>query len=182
LAFVFRAKDLELLGLATPSAESRALQTLNDFWGTYEIAGVALVDMEMWKWMYAHPDATPAQLRDAVVQISRDIWNRYYARHFNQRDVTLLGVYAHMVNNFLYLPDYPIGHLIAHQIEEQIEHAGKIGPEFERMAKIGSVTPDLWMRTATGKPVGAQALINATDRALAALEPKRVGPATNANP
>ncbi|HUP46823.1 MAG TPA: hypothetical protein VM779_15055 [Thermoanaerobaculia bacterium] len=170
LAFVFQAKDLELLGLASPSKEAEALQTLNDFWNTYEIAGVALVDMAMWHWMYDHPEATPAQLREAVVQISKDIWNRYYAPVFNRRDVTLLGVYAHMVNNFLYLPDYPIGHLIAHQIEEQMEKAGSIGPEFERMSKIGSVTPDLWMTEATGAPVGAGAMLAATERALQRLE------------
>ncbi|HEX8153294.1 MAG TPA: hypothetical protein VF698_09225, partial [Thermoanaerobaculia bacterium] len=166
LAFVFQAKDLELLGLSSPSAESRALQTLNDFWGTYEIAGVALVDMAMWRWMYDHPNATPDELRNAVVQISKDVWNKYYAPVFHKRDVTLLGVYAHMVNNFLYLPDYPIGHLIAHQIEEQMEKAGNIGAEFERMAKTGSVTPDLWMKTATGAPVGAAALLHATEKAL----------------
>jgi hypothetical protein len=169
LAFVFQAKDLELLGLSKPTAESRASQALNDFWGTYEIAGVALVDMGMWRWMYDHPNATPVELRDAVVQISKDIWNRYYAPVFNRRDVTLLGVYAHMVNNFLYLPDYPIGHLIAHQIEETIEKSGKIGPEFERMSRIGSVTPDLWMKTATGAPVSAEALLVATERALSGM-------------
>ncbi len=166
LAFVFQAKDLELLGLASPSAESRALQTLNDFWGTYEIAGVALVDMAMWHWMYDHPDATPEQLKTAVVQISKDIWNKYYAPVFNKRDVVLLGVYAHMVNNFLYLPNYPIGHLIAFQIEEQMEKAGNIGAEFERMSKYGSLAPDLWMKNATGSPVGAGALLHATEEAL----------------
>jgi hypothetical protein len=166
LAFVFQAKDLELLGLASPSAENQALQTLNDFWNTYEIAGVALVDMAMWHWMYDHPNATPAELKDAVVQIAKETWNRYYAPVFKKRDVTLLGVYAHMVGNFLYLPDYPIGHLIAHQIEEKMESAGSIGPEFERMTKIGSVTPDLWMKQATGAPVGADALLHATERAL----------------
>lgn len=181
LAFVFQAKDLELLGLASPSPENEALQTLNDFWNTYEIAGVALVDMEMWRWMYDHPDATPAELRDAVVRISRDIWNRYYAPVFKTRDVTLLGVYAHMVGNFLYLPDYPIGHLIAHQIEEQMAKAGSIGPEFERMARIGSVTPDLWMKTATGAPVGAEALLTATEHALQQIAPV-IGPAPNRNP
>ncbi len=170
LAFVFQAKDLELLGLSSPSEEATALQTLNDFWQTYEIAGVGLVDTEMWHWMYDHPDATPAEVRDAVVKISKDIWNRYYARVFNKRDVTLLGVYAHMVSNMLYLPDYPIGHLIAHQIEEQMHKAGNIGPEFERMSKIGSVTPDLWMKTATGAPVGAEAMLAATERALSRIE------------
>jgi hypothetical protein len=166
LAFVFQNRDLELLGLAKPSAESEALKTLNDFWGTYEIAGVALVDMGMWHWMYDHPNATPAELKDALVQIARDVWNRYYAPVFHKRDMTLLGVYAHMVDSFLYLPDYPIGHLIAFQIEEQMERAGSIGREFERMAKMGSVTPDLWMKNATGAPVGADALLNATAKAV----------------
>ena len=183
LAFVFQNRDLELLGLASPTAESRALQTLNDFWGTYEIAGVALVDMGMWHWMYDHPDATPAQLKDATVQIAKDVWNRYYAPVFHTRDVVLLGVYAHMVNNFLYLPDYPIGHMIAFQIEQQMERAGNVGKEFERMATFGSLPPDLWMINATGKAVGPDALLDATDRALAdAGAPRPVGPAPNKNP
>ncbi|HEX6085771.1 MAG TPA: hypothetical protein VF266_14665 [Thermoanaerobaculia bacterium] len=170
LAFVFQARDLELLGLASPSAESRALQTLNDFWGTYEIAGVALVDMAMWHWMYDHPNATPEELKNATVQISKDIWNRYYAPVFGKKDVSLLGVYAHMVNNFLYLPNYPIGHLIAFQIEEQMEKAGDVGKEFERMSRYGSLPPDQWMKHATGAPVGAAALLHATERALGVVK------------
>ena len=170
LAFVFQAKDLELLGLASPTAESRALQTLNDFWGTYEIAGPAMVDTLMWHWMYDHPDATPEQLKNAVVQISKDVWNKYYAPVFGKRDVTLLGIYAHMVNNFLYLPNYPIGHLIAHQIEEQMEKAGDLGAEFERMSKYGSLPPDQWMKNATGAPVSASALLHATEEALGIIK------------
>jgi hypothetical protein len=170
LAFVFQAKDLELLGLSRPTAESRALQTLNDFWGTYEIAGVALVEMAMWHWMYAHPDAKPEQLRDALVQIAKDTWNKYYAPVFGKRDVVLLGVYAHMVNNFLYLPDYPVGHLIAHQIEEQIEKSGNLGAEFERMSRYGGVTPDQWMKNATGAPVSAAAMLHATEKALTVIK------------
>ncbi len=46
LAFVFQARDLELLGLAGADAESRALQRCSTTSGpTCEIAGVALVDM-----------------------------------------------------------------------------------------------------------------------------------------
>ncbi len=59
LAFVFQGHDLELLGLPAPDAKAQAEKTLNDFWGTYEIAGVALVDMGVWHWMYDHPQATP---------------------------------------------------------------------------------------------------------------------------
>lgn len=166
-AFTFQGRDLELLGLAAPDAKSEAMKTLNDFWATYEISGVALVDMRVWHWMYDHPDATPQQLRDATLEIAKDLWNRYYAPVFGKRDVVLLGVYSHMIDSFLYLPDYPIGHMIAHQIEEQMKTAGAIGPEFERMATMGRVTPDLWMEHATGKPVGPEALLSATKKALA---------------
>jgi len=34
---------------------------------------------------------------------------------------------------------------------------------------MGDVTPDLWMQHATGKPVGADALLEAAQRALAAV-------------
>ena len=62
LAFVFQGHDLELLGLPAPDARSEAEKALNDFWGTYEISGVALVDMAVWHWMYDHPQATPHEL------------------------------------------------------------------------------------------------------------------------
>src|SRR5438128_1017145 len=44
LAFVFQGRDLQLLGLPAPDTKSEAEKTLNDFWTTYEIAGVGLVD------------------------------------------------------------------------------------------------------------------------------------------
>jgi len=169
LAFVFQGHDLELLGLPAPDARSQAEKTLNDFWATYEISGVALVDMAVWHWMYDHPQATPQQLNAATQQIAKDTWNRYYSPVFHKNDVVLLGVYSHMIDSFLYLPDYPIGHLIAFQIEEQMKKAGSIGPEFERMAKMGRVTPDLWMEKATGQPVGTEALLQAAKHALAVV-------------
>jgi hypothetical protein len=170
IAFVFQAKDLELLGLSKPDARDEALRTLNDFWATYEIAGVALVDMAVWHWMYAHPDATPAELKNAVVRISKETWNKYFAPLFQKRDVVLLGIYSHMIDRFLYLPDYPIGHLIAHQLEEHMRKAGKIGPEVERVARQGRIAPDLWMKGATGAPVGPEALLSAAARALEQVE------------
>jgi hypothetical protein len=166
LAFVFQARDLELLGLASPSEESRALGTMDDFWGTAEIAAVALVDIGVWHWMYDNPEATPAQLKAATLRIARDVWNRYYAPVFGVEDVTLLGIYSHMIHSFLYLPDYPVGGMIAHQIEEQIAKSGDLGAEFERMCLAGNIAPDLWMKNATGKEVGPEALLNATTAAL----------------
>ena len=109
---------------------------LNDFWQTWEIAGVALVDIAVWHWMYEHPDATPAQLREAVVRIAQEHWDRYYAPVLGGKDTPLLGIYSHMIRYPLYLADYPLGHLIAFQIEEQLrKKAASLGAEFERMAK-----------------------------------------------
>jgi hypothetical protein len=170
LAFVFQAHDLELLGLQSPDAQAEALQALNDFWATYEICGVALVDMEVWHWMYDHPQAAPLQLRDAVLQISRDVWNKFYAPAFRTKDVVLLGVYSHMIDSFLYLPDYPLGHMIAFQLEEHMKKAGKIGPEFERVARLGRLSPDLWMKHATGSPVGPESLLAAAEHALSVVK------------
>jgi hypothetical protein len=173
LAFTCQDRDLELLGLTRPAADSRALATLDQFWGMVEIGGVALVDMGVWRWMYAHPDATPAQLREAALDVARDVWNRWFAPVFGARDVTLLAIYSHMINEFLYLPDYPIGHMIAFQVEAQMEKAGNFGAEFERVARIGAVTPDLWMTQATGAPVGPQALIQAAARALDQIQKEK---------
>jgi len=116
--------------------------------------------------MYDHPNATPAELKAATLRIARDTWNRYYAPVFQQRDVTLLAVYSHMIRDMLYLPDYPIGHLIAFQINAQMKKAGNFGAEFERMTKFGDLAPDLWMKNATGSPVGPEALLEATKRAI----------------
>jgi hypothetical protein len=166
LAFVFQAKDLELLGYPKPDAESERLRALNDFWMTFEIAGVALVDIAVWHWMYEHPNASREELREATQAKARDVWNRYYAPVLGSRDSVLLGIYSHMINYPLYLFNYPLGHLIAFQIEEHVKKAGKLGPEFERMARQGAILPDLWMEGATGAPVSAGPLLRATEAAL----------------
>lgn len=166
IAFVFQGRDLQLLGLSAPDAQSEAMNALNDYWMTFEIAGVALVDMEVWHWMYANPSATPARLNEAAVRIAKEIWNAYYAPIFKKKNVLLLGIYSHMIDSFMYLPDYPIGHMIAFQIEEQIRKNGSVGAEVERMTTQGRIAPDLWMKNATGSPVGPEAMLKAAERAL----------------
>ncbi len=169
-AFVFQENDLKLLGLSTEeNEEAEAMKVLNDFWMTLEIGAVSLVDMAIWHWMYDHPDATPAELKNAVLQISKDVWNRYFAEITGERDVILLGIYSHIIHSFLYLPDYAIGHMIAFQVKDQMMKAGNIGSEFERMAVLGNIAPDLWMKNATGSRVGADALLEATQRAVNSL-------------
>lgn len=170
IAFVFQGQDLKLLDLEVSDPEADALKALNSFWATYEISGVSLVDMEVWHWMYDNPDATPAQLKEAVLRISKGIWNKYYAPVFGVQDVVLLGIYSHMIHSFLYLPDYPVGHLIAHQIEEHLKSAKNFGEEIERITTLGNILPDIWMKSATGSTVGADALIESTKKAYEKLK------------
>lgn len=172
LAFTFQHRDLELLGLQKPDARSERLRVLDSFWSTWEIAGVALVDLGVWRFMYAHPEATPAELREATVKIATELWDRHYAPIVGGKGSPLLAIYSHMISSFFYLPHYPLGHLIAFQLEEKLKGAAT-GAEFERMCTLGRVLPDLWMEHATGKPVSADSLLEATARAVAEEEAGR---------
>ena len=53
------------------------------------LAAVALLDMEIWRWMYDHEAATPAELREATLSIARDVWNRFFAPAFGIEDEEL---------------------------------------------------------------------------------------------
>ncbi len=167
LAFVFQHRDLELLGLGKQDEDARRAEELATLWTTYEISGVSLVDMRVWRWLYAHPNATPAEVREATVGIAREVWNRWYAPHFGVRDSEILAVYSHMIAFGLYLPDYALGHLIAFQVAEQFQK-GDFGTEIERVAKFGRLTPDAWMRGAVGAPLSARPLLSAVQKALTA--------------
>jgi hypothetical protein len=167
LAFTFQHRDLELLEVAKSDPRAEHTRALKAFWDSWEIAGVALVDLDVWHWMYDHPDATPAQLREATVAIARKYWDRYYAPVLGKPGSTQLAVYSHMINSFLYLYRYPIGHLIAFQLEEKLR-GPDFGKAFEKAASYGRVLPDLWMEHATGKPVIAEPMLHATEAALRA--------------
>ncbi len=166
LAFVFQDRDLDLLGLASPDETSLAYMALDTYWSSVEIAAVSLVDMRAWRWMYKNPDATPAEFKQAVLQIAKDVWNMSFGPVIGVNDVTLLAVYSHLISNLLYLPNYAIGSMIQAQIERQIAESEALGLEFERMCRTGKVTPDLWMKNATGEPVGPAVLLDSTAKAL----------------
>ena len=124
--------------------------------------------LDVWRWLYEHPDATPAQLRETTVRIARETWNRYYAPILGGKDRTLLAIYSHTVIDPLYLFNYVLGHMIAFQLERHVEKMDRkaFAREFERICTYGRVTRDLWMKNATGAPVGAGPLLDATARAL----------------
>ncbi len=166
LAFIFQKRDLQLLGYPYQMDDNTVLDI---FWGAYEIMGVALVDLKTWQWLYAHPEATAAELRDATVQIAKDLWNEYYEPVLDTHDSPLLAIYSHMINSPLYLANYPYGHLIEFQLEEHLANCQSpeaFAKELRRIYTLGRLTPDAWMQQAVGSPVSVQPLLKAVDSIL----------------
>jgi hypothetical protein len=163
LAFVFQKRDLRLLGYDQHVDDNT---TLDIFWGLYEIMGVSLVDMKMWQWLYANPDATAAQLKSATIEIARDVWNKYYAPVLGEKDATILACYSHMVNAPMYLPNYPFGHIVEYQLEEHFAKCGsdeQFATEINRIYRLGRLTPNQWMRQAVGSNVSTDPILHAID-------------------
>jgi len=169
LAFNFQKKDLELLGIKNKDRNQKHLAALDNLWSTYEIMGVSLVDQLVWKWLYEHQNATPAALKAAVIDIAKQVWNKYYADVFGVVDQTILAIYSHMINDPLYLSAYPIGHLIEFQIDRYLE--GKtFAPEVQRIFSTGRLTPQTWMKQAVGEEISIKASIEAAKEALVVLQ------------
>ena len=169
LAFVFQTRDLQLLGYKDSNPDKEAMETLDIFWGCYEIMGVALVDMYSWHWLYEHPDATVQQLKQQVIAIAQEVWNKYYAPLLGEENSPILAIYSHMIDSPLYLPNYPYGHIIQFQLEQQLK--GKVvADEIQRIYPVGRLTPQNWMRHAVGSEVSTQPLLEAAAKALKELK------------
>lgn len=169
VAFLFQKRDMELLGLKNPNPHNVHYLALDNFWACYEIMGVSLVDIQVWEWLYAHPHATPAQLKEAVVAAAKEVWNTYYAGILGDNDQTLLGIYSHMLSYPLYLPNYPMGHLIDFQIGQQMQ--GKnLADEMNRMYTQGRIIPQIWMERAVGSKISVDPLLKAVDESLTILK------------
>jgi hypothetical protein len=171
-AFLFQERDLEVLAdrvgadkLPAGAASRGRKSGLENYWITCEIAGVALVEMEAWRWLYAHNAATPRELRAAVLGIAKEVWNRHFAAAFGFRDALVLAAYSHMIEIPLYLPDYPVGHLISYQIGDYLSDKS-LGAEMGRMCRLGRLTPAQWMKEALGGSISASPLIAAAREEL----------------
>jgi hypothetical protein len=165
LAFVFQKRDLELLGYANKDVNAKYLTTLDIFWGCYEIMGVSLVDMRVWKWLYENPNATKEQLKDKTIAIAKDVWNEYFYPVFGTKDEPILAIYSHMISSPLYLSAYPLGHLVEFQLEGYFE--GKtLGMEVPRLFANGSLTPQWWMKKGLNAELSVNAILEATTEAV----------------
>jgi len=165
LAFTFQSKDLQLLGYENNDEMMEYLNTLDIFWSCYEIMGVSLVDIKVWQWLYEHPNAHASQLKYAVMEIAKAIWNQYYAPIFGIEDQTILAIYSHMIDAPLYLSNYPIGHIIDFQIGNYLKNKN-LGDEVCRMYAMGRVTPKLWMERAVGTQINTDDLLSDTQIAI----------------
>lgn len=157
LAFVFQKRDLEILGIANNDPDK---DVLDKVWSLYEIAGVSMLDIAVWKWMYANPDATAGELQEAVIRLSKEIWNKYYAPVFGVKDETILAIYSHMIGYPLYLSAYAFGQIIEFQLETHLK--GKdFASEVDRIFKLGRLTPNVWIKEATGQSLSVEPLLEA---------------------
>ncbi|MCC8174728.1 MAG: hypothetical protein LIO65_10340 [Odoribacter sp.] len=157
LAFTFQKRDLYLLGLSE-NRENNQEEILDKFWNIYEIMGVSMLDISVWKWLYAHPEATAEELCYAVDSLSKEIWNKYYADVFGIKDQTILAIYSHMLNYPLYISAYSFGHIIEYQIEKYLA-SKDFATEVDRIFKLGRLTPGEWIKQATSKPLSVTPLL-----------------------
>lgn len=165
-AFLFQGRRYKLLELPVPNnslvENMNALQTL---WDAYEICGVGLLDMKIWQWLYKHPDANERELKEAVISLSKEIWNKYYAPVIGVKDSDILAIYSHIVCYGMYTPDYPLGHIIQFQFEQYFK-TNDLAKETERICELGLLTPDFWMKSAVGDSISTKPLLDAAEEAL----------------
>jgi len=165
LAFIFQKRDLQLLGFKNDNLDKEYLENLDLYWSVFEIMGVSMVDMKVWKWLYENPEATAFQLKEATVSIAKEVWNKYFAEVYGTTDEPILAVYSHMISSPLYLANYSFGHLIDFQIEQYL--VGKdFSDEVDRIWSIGRLTPEIWMQEAVRESISIKPMIEAAEEAL----------------
>jgi len=170
-AFFFEKHDLEMLGVKHDTELAEEFSALECFWDAFEIAGVSLIDIDTWYWMYRWRDFSAKDLKIAVRRIARGVWNRYFAPVIGVKNEDLLAIYSHPICYPLYMPYYSIGSGVSSQIIEYCRD--KHWPtEMERMCKIGCLTPSAWIKQAVGTRLDLSPLFKATEDALRKIESK----------
>ncbi|MFT4592618.1 MAG: hypothetical protein ACI9JK_000314 [Phycisphaerales bacterium] len=159
-AFLYQNKAKEVIGLPEDDeAKAFAFASVEGLLSACQIAGPSLVELYTWRWLYQNPEATDEQVRDQMLAIAEEVWNKYFKEYFGEDPYHILAAYQHMIGYPLYLPDYTIGHVISHQIKSHMR--GKdLAEETKRICSIGRLTPDQWMKNAVGSGIKAKQLID----------------------
>ena len=165
LAFIFQSRDLKLLGYNNVGKDQEKLDQLDTAWSLMEIMGVGMVDMKIWKWLYANPQASAAELKGAVQTITKEVWNTYFSPVFGIKDEPILGIYSHMISSPLYLAAYSYGQIIEFQLENHL--VGKnFANEIDRIYIQGRLIPQRWMEGAVGNKISVKPILEKLDQAL----------------
>lgn len=166
MADLIAYRDVAGLGVSPEySSAEKEMNALAAFWFVCEMGADALHEMRMWHWIYDNPDATVEELKAAVIATANDVWNEYFAAVYGVEDVPILSIYNHFINGSLYLHSYPLGNIILMQLEEYF--MGKdFAEEMVRMCSIGKLTPELWMKEATGEPLDSEPMLRAVREAI----------------
>ena len=166
MADLIAYRDMVGLGISSEYSQAeKELNTLASFWYVYEHGSIALHEIRVWHWFYDHPKATVDELKQATIDLAKEVWNEFFADIYGVRDVPILSVYNHFLNGSLYLHSYALGNVILMQLEQYF--GGRDFPkEMVRMCSIGRLTPDQWMKKATGEPLSSEPMLRAVRRAL----------------
>lgn len=166
-AFLYQSLGGRVLGVDRDGDAEAAFdrQAIETMLSACQIAGPSLLELRLWRWMYAHPDATVEAIRDTTLSIAADLWSRFYGPHFGPDPYHTLAAYQHMIAYPLYLPDYPLGHIISQQIRSFLR-GRDVAAETLRICAIGRRTPDAWMKEAVGQGVSIEPMVRAARDAI----------------
>ena len=167
MAEMLAFRNTQGLGLSQPDfGKQKDMLALATVWYLVDLGGQALTDIETWKWMYAHPDASPEDLREAVLMISSKIWNTYYASAFGGiKDQHILSIYNHFITGSLYLYNYFMGGVMMFQLYNAYM-PGNLSGGLKNACREGNTLPELWMNHAVGEGISLDPLLIATRKAI----------------
>lgn len=164
VAEYFAYRNMEALGLEDgASEEEKHLQALANLWYLVDMGGQALTEIKMWRWMYDNPDANPAEVKEAMLDLSGKVWNDYFAPVFGVEDQHILSIYNHMITGSYYLFNYFIGNVVMFQLYDDFTSA-EVG--LANACAEGRTLPDLWMQRAVGQDISIDPLLTAADDAI----------------
>lgn len=67
----------------------------------------------------------------------------------------------------MYLPNYPLGHIVEFQLEEhfaQLTSPQEFASEIMRIYQLGRLTPNQWMKEAVGSDLSTTPILNAVEK------------------
>ena len=121
-AFLYQNKAKEVVGLPEDDdSKVFAYASVEGLLAACQIAGPSLVELYTWRWLYENADATPEQLRDQMLSIAEDVWDKYFKAYFGEDPYHILGcIPAH---DWISVVFARLHHWACHQSSNQIAYA-----------------------------------------------------------